>query len=288
MGTFVTLSIDRGFGGSADAVFRRVFSEIRETADRLNHFDPASEIGMLNANGELPRASADTLAVLQKALSLGALTEGAFDISVMPQILLWRDAARSGRPPTKGEAAAAQASVDYRNIMIEGDAVRFLRPGVNISLAGIAKGFVVDKAVSILRDRGVARAMVNGGGDIRVMSGVGGPPWRIGVRNPLHPKYILYTIEARDLAIASSGAYAHEYNDIIDPRSGMPVDGVAGVSVVADEATLADALATALTVLGPVSGIKLAEGFEDRGSAALLVEEDGARHRSSGWAGYCA
>ncbi|MDR1043211.1 MAG: FAD:protein FMN transferase [Clostridiales Family XIII bacterium] len=286
MGTFVTVGIGEGTSAEIDAVFNHVFVVMHKTVDMLNHYDPYSEIGRLNANGKLPHASADTLAVLQKALSFAALTEGVFDISVMPYILLWRTAARLGIPPTEDEIEAARASVDYRNISIEGDSVRFLRPCMKISLAGIAKGFVVDKAISVLRDMGVTRAMVNGGGDVRVISGADEPPWRIGVRNPLRPKHLLYAVEAHDLAVASSGSYAHTYNDIINPGTGLPAEGVAGASVISCKAAYADALATALTVLDPTAGIRLFEKLDMRQSAALIVGEDGAQHTSSDWANY--
>jgi thiamine biosynthesis lipoprotein len=284
MGTFVTVSIDCRTATEANVAFRHVFAEMRRMAALMNHCDPCSEISRLNSDGLLPRAAADTLAVIRKALYFSALSGGAFDISVLPLVHLWgSDACRDGNC-----RSAAAASVDYRSVLIDDDSVRLLRPRMQIVLAGIAKGYIVDKAISVLQDCGVTRAMVNGGGDIRAIGSRAGPPWRIGVSDPFRPKRILHILEARDIAVASGGAYAHAYNDIIDPRTGAPARGVAGVSVIAEEASTADALATCLTVLGPAAGLALIEQQENPRLAALLVSDAGEQHKTANWAHYCA
>jgi thiamine biosynthesis lipoprotein len=287
MGTFVTVSFASNI--ASKTVFSRVFSEMRKTAARLDWHDPNGEIGKLNAYGYLSHASADVLTVMRSALSFSDLSRGAFDISVLPLIRLWeRGEAVNTSHVFTYEIAAALEAVNYKNIIIEDDSVRFLRPNMRISLAGIAKGFVVDKGMSVLRNAGVADAMINGGGDIRVMRSESEPPWRIGVQDPLKRKGLICVAEARNLAIASSGSYARAYNDIIDPRTGKHTRSVAGVSVIARETMSADAFATCLHVLGPEAGIALAERREKRHIAALIVSKDGTRRATANWSLYCA
>jgi thiamine biosynthesis lipoprotein len=288
MGTFVTVGFEKRGDSEANVIFERVFSEIRKTVALLNHYDPCSEISRLNNDGMLAHGSADTLEVIRKALYFFTISEGAFDVSALPLVRVFGHAFETGKIPSACEIADALAAVDSKSIRIENDSVRFLRPGMQISPAGIAKGFVVDKAISVLREMGVLRAVVNGGGDIRVICEEGKPPWRIGIRDPRHRKLFLDVVEACEIAVASSGHYAHAYNDIIDPRTGFPAWGVLGASVVAGDATSADALATALIVLGADKGIPLIERLRDAGVAALIVSSDGKCRSTSNWRRFCA
>jgi thiamine biosynthesis lipoprotein len=286
MGTFVGVGVDRCTDTEADAAIRRAFAEMRKTAALLNYYDSDSEIGRLNAERVLRHASADTLTVMRMALYFSILSDGAFDVSVLPIIRLWEHGARTGVPPSAHEISAAVASVGYKNILIEDDSVHLLHSNMRISLAGIAKGFVVDRGISVLRACGVTRAVIDGGGDIRVMCEQTGPPWRIGIRDPFHRKNILHVLEAHNLAVASGGAYAHTYNDIIDPRTGAQIQGVGGVSVAAEETVTADALATCLSVLGPEVGISLAEQQKTGRVAALFVSDSGTQHSTANWTGF--
>jgi thiamine biosynthesis lipoprotein len=288
MGTFVMVAFELDDAGEANALFRHVFGEMRAAASRMNHFDPDSEIGRLNSEGRLSGASDDTIAVLRKALHYSRLSDGAFDISSMPLVRLWGRCARDGTLPSANDTASVAGLADYRNIVIEDDSVRFLRPSMQVSLAGIAKGYIVDKAIARLRNSGVVRAMVDGGGDVRVIGDPSDPPWRIGVTDPRHPKNILCVLNAHNRAVASSGPYAHAYNDIVDPRTGEQTREVIGVSVIADETAGADALATCISVLGPKAGAEFAEKQRERKVAALIVSSDGTERKTSGWNECCA
>jgi len=287
MGTFVTVSFNGEAGLDVHAVFSRVFAEARETAALMNHYDPNSEISRLNMTGTLTHASQDTLTVIRKAIHFAAESGGAFDVSVLPLVRLWERGSNECKAPAPEDITAAAALVDYRNIRIDGDTVRLLKPGMQISLAGIAKGFVVDKAISVLQACGVTRAVVNGGGDIRMICEPGGTPWRVGVQDPLQRKGKLYVIEACNLAIASSGPYVRAYNDIIDPRTGNPIREVIGASVIAEEAAEADALATCVSVLGFEDGAAFAARQEEKEIAALLVSDNGKQSKTTNWVRYC-
>jgi thiamine biosynthesis lipoprotein len=282
MGTFVTVCADGDVSHTGDPV-GRAFDAMRDAAARMNHHDKDSGIGRLNATGFLPSADPDTLAVIGKALRLSGLCEGVFDISVLPAVRLWGAYSGSGETPSEREIADAASLADYTGVIIEGDSVRLAREGMQITLAGIAKGYIVDKAISVLKDCGVTRAMVDGGGDVRVICGPDDPPWRIGVRDPQNPGRLLCAIEARDIAVASSGPYAHAYNDIIDPRTGMPARGVIGASVACRETARADALATCLSVLEPGEGVAFLEARREFGAAAVVVSADGTRRATSNW-----
>jgi len=288
MGTFVTVGFNCRAVSNANVIFNRVFSEMHKTIALMNHYDHDSEVGRLNTYGTLSHASADTLAVIDKALYFSAISKGAFDISVLPLVRLWGSNAETGIAPSGREIADTLSSVGFEGIRIDDDSIRFLRPGMQISLAPIAKGFVVDKAISILQEMGVSRAVVNGGGDIRVISERDKPPWRIGIQDPLHKKHIIDVVEAHNLSIASSGSYAHACNDIIDPRTGCPARNVIGASTIAKDAAMADAWATCLSVLDSESGMILTEEQGSQSLAALLICDDGALHTTANWASYCS
>jgi thiamine biosynthesis lipoprotein len=282
MGTFVTVCADGDVSHAEDSV-RQAFDAMRNAAARMNHPDEDSEIGRLNATGFLQRAAPDTLAVIAKALRLSELCGGVFDISALPAVKLWGAYSGVEKTPSAREIADAASLTDYAGVIIEGSSVRLAREGMQITLAGVAKGYIVDKAISVLENCGVTRALVDGGGDVRVICGPNDPPWRVGVRDPQSPERLLCAIKARDIAVASSGPYAHAYNDIIDPRTGMPARGVIGASVVCGETATADALATCLSVFEPEKGVAFIEKHRELGAAALIVSADGARHATSNW-----
>jgi thiamine biosynthesis lipoprotein len=292
MGTFVTVRMDGSDKVASEDILRRVFEEMRRIESLLNHFDPTSEVGRLNTGGELNDASPELLAVLRTAEAVSALSGGAFDVSVMPLMHLYGEHSRDGGWPTSDEIGRAMQSVGYGDIAVRGRSVHFRKAGMRVSLAGVAKGYIVDRAIAVLTECGVTRAMVDGGGDIRVIAGPDEPPWRVGIRDPRSkqeqstrddPKKLLCTVEVRNAAVASSGAYAHDFNDIIDPRTGLPAEAVSGASVICGETALADALATCMLVLGPDDGISLIEQNRTSGAEAIITPAYGEPRRSQGW-----
>lgn len=295
MGTIVDLEVsfpdsESGKGGMAAAWkemerLERVFSERR--AD--------SEVTLINRMaGKSPaRVDPEVLKVTRAALEFSRRSEGAFDptwAALTRDPHGWRINPDNPRVPSEEDLRWILPRVDYRNVEInEGESQVFLRePGMALGLGGIAKGYIVDRAVSVLRAGGAMAGIVNAGGDLRVFGKPwAGPAWRIGVRDPLHPDRLVARLSISDGAVTTSGNYERavvvngvRYHHIFDPHTGMPACGLAGVTMVAPEAVTADALSTAVFVLGMKKGENLLRGFP--GTGAILINEKGERLVTNG------
>jgi len=250
--------------------------------DRLmSTWQPDSEISRLNRAepGEWIALSPETYDVLVMATDVAKKTGGAFDITVGPLVDLWGFGPKSPPVPTDVPSdqaiEAAKAVVGFKHILIDANNRRAARDaeGVEVDLGGIAKGYAVDLAVAALQRHGVTDALVEIGGETAAVGlNEKNEPWLIGVRHPNRPMgRFLTTIELRDAAIATSGDYFNVYevkgrlySHIIDPATGRPItNNVCSVTVLAKTCAPADALATALMVMGPGKAIKLVETMPD-------------------------
>lgn len=264
MGTFASVSVpsaERGDLPRHAEMVRRYFAEVEELA---SIFRPDSELSRLNnATVGTPIAVSPPLRdVLELALKYAALTDGAFDPTVGPILKLWgfHGGPVPGALPTEAQLSAVLAQTGFRNVVVTNSSATILVPGVQVDLGGIAKGYAVDAAYERLVASGATNILVNLGGNMRCggLSGRRGP-WRVGVRNPFDGEKLVGTLLLSDgLAVATSGNYerfvtirGERYAHIIDPRTGYPVKGMAGVTVVSRSATEADAMSTSLFVLGP-------------------------------------
>ena len=233
--------------------------------DRLmSHYRPDSPLSRLNraaASGPVA-VEPELLAFLDLCLRWSRESDGAFDVTVGPLMKAWGFFRDEGRVPGKGELAAALEVVGYRHVRLDREAgtVRFDRPGVELDLGGIGKGYAVDRVVDLLRRRGIASALVNLGGSS--VYGLGAPPgkkaWEIGIQDPTDPAKTALTASLRDRALSVSGGYARffeeggvTYAHVMDPRTGRPVQGLLSVAVLTDSATDGDALDNVLFVQGP-------------------------------------
>lgn len=256
--------------------------------------------------------SPDTLALTQEAIQLAELTDGAFDPTVAPLIDLWgfvevtdhdhsdESVVSSGSPtPMRGvqvpsikDIEDTLALVDYRTVEIDPaeSRIRLSLPGQQLDLGGIGKGYAADRAAEILKSYGIEHALIDTGGDIvAVGSRDDGQPWRLAIRHP-RSSGIMAVIGVRDLAVATSGDYERyfevdgtRYNHIIDPRTGWPASELMSVTVLAPTGVQADALATAVFVLGVEKGTQLVESLPD--VEALLVSVEGTTYVTSGLEG---
>ena len=261
----------------------------------LDRHRPTSDVSKINeAAGKQPVAvSAATFAVVERALEIGRLTNGSFDITVAPLLELWGFGTGDTRVPTDEELAAALQVIDYTRVRLERENQQVFLEDANakIDLGGIAKGFIVDQAVEVLLKEGVASAYFDAGGDIRVIGGKpDGTPWRIGVRHPRERRQLIARVELRDQAIVTSGDYERffvsdgiRYHHILDPATGFPAQGLISVTVVAKDAFTADSLSTAIFVLGLERGMALIESLPN--VEAILITEDVQVHVSGGLQG---
>jgi thiamine biosynthesis lipoprotein len=215
--------------------------------------------------------SADAFAVFRLAQQVSAETNGAFDITVAPVVDAWGfGPGRAQRVVGETEVAALERRVGWRMLTLDDShaTVAKARPDVRADLSGIAKGFAVDRAAQALEALGLADYMVEAGGEIRTRGrNAGGRPWQIAIERPdAVPQQAFRIVPLSGLAMATSGDYriyferdGARYCHEIDPSTGCPIrHGLASVTVVAQDCGYADAMATALIVLGPEKGLALA------------------------------
>ncbi len=275
LGTFVTVTVIHPDLSEGISAVRAAFDEVHRIHHLMNVHEQNSEVGVLNREGHYEGASDDTRHVIQRANSFSEQFEGAFDITVLPLLKLWEENISKDRIPTDSEIGERLEFVNYRNISIEGRNIRFKKCGMGITLAGVAKGYAVDKATEALRRFHIKHALVNAGGDIRVIGGKGESlPWRIGIRDPRSKTRIIIAVELHDQAIATSGTYRRSFNDILNPRMGRPAQGVLSSTVVTRTAMDADMLATCMYILDAEKGAELIGKLD--GVKAFVIGNDGS------------
>lgn len=258
MGTFVTIIVNHHDVCEAQAAVQLAFDEINRISDLMSIHKHSSEISTLNRNGYYNGVSDDTKHVIQRAHYFSELSGGAFDVTILPILKLWGGNVREKVLPPAEEINKSLGLVSYKNIIIEGNNIRFAKCGMSLTLAGVAKGYAVDRAVRVLKMSNIKHALVNGGGDIRVIGWkTEDLPWKIGLLDPRDRKRMFTTIDLYNKSIATSGTYQRSFNDLINPKDGKPVQGILSSTVITEEAIDADILATAVLVLGTGEGIKL-------------------------------
>jgi thiamine biosynthesis lipoprotein len=284
MGTTLRITVP---GGAPETVFEAAFAEVDRLEDVLSNWRSGSEVSALNrtAAGAVFRCSADLYGALDRALWWAARTGGAFDPTVEPLVrALGLRLPEDGTEPGV-EAGAAAGPVGWRHVRLDPDTrtARFDAAGAGVDFGGIGKGIALDAAAGRLREHGVAAALLDFGGQVLVLGAPPGEPaWRIAVADPDERRRPVESVWIRDASAATSGnserGAGPRGGHILDParRRAAPFEG--SVTVVHPEATAADALSTALFVMGPEAGGRWAEA---RGVAALFLWRgpDGAPER---------
>jgi thiamine biosynthesis lipoprotein len=252
----------------------------------MSIFIEESEVSRLNRSdrGEPIAVSPELIEIVGLSAEISEMTEGAFDITVAPLLFLWNQAASSGRIPRSEEREYARDRVGMALLECDPRArrLRFLRGGMAIDLGGIGKGYALDRAAAVLREHGVRRALLNFGGNILALGSPHDARWEIGIRDAGSPSSCVAGFSLDRGAVSTSGDYERgidirgtRYSHIIDPRTGQPAQGLLSVTVIDSSAARADALSTALYVMGREKALRFAE---EHSIAALLVSEtDGLR-----------
>jgi len=290
MGTFVSMTLIHSSRDEAENAMGLAFEEIDRLTGLLSRFDQTAAVAQLNKEGHLKDIPPEMIQVVARALRYYKLSRGTFDITVKPVVDLFEEKFGGAKKvePTDKEIDRVLELVDAGSIHVEGGSIRFLRPGMGITLDGIAKGYVVDRASQLLSRHKVGSHLINAGGDIRTRgSRAGNRPWRIAIEDPAKRRNYPDIIKMRDGAIATSGNYEiyfdreKMFHHIVDPRSGHSPELNASVSVVADTTMDADALSTSVFVMEPAEGVSFINALPN--SECLVITKEGTLLKSTGW-----
>jgi thiamine biosynthesis lipoprotein len=275
-GTVVSIKVLHQDARQAELGLADALAEARKVDALMSIYRPGSQVHSLNRDGHLPRPDPHLLAVLGEARRLSALTGGAFDVTVQP---LWQ-LAQQGR-----DGAAALPLVGWRGLRADTRAVT-LRPGMAITLNGIAQGYAVDLARAALLARGICHAPIDAGEFGALGAAAEGRPWMLGVRGPRGKDAYAGMLEMDGRCVATSGDYATAFtadfsrHHIFDPATGASPSELAAVTVAAPSGMLADGLSTAFMVMGAQRALTLAAGMD--GVDLVAIDKQGRRWRSGG------
>lgn len=270
MGTRMSINVHVGErpAAAAGAAIEDAFAEVERIEQIMSEWRESSELSQLNAGagGPMRPLSPELYEVLQRSKEIAELTGGAFDPTFYAVGQLWRYEP-GARPPTRETIAERLPLVDWRAIELDPAtrSGRLAKPGMKVGLGAIAKGYAVDRASALLKSRGFPDHIVEGGGDTYVSGTKGGKTWMVGIQKPDGPGSIA-AIPAENRAVVTSGDYQRflefegvRYSHILDPRTGLPVPedrSLRSITLVAANATDADAFATAVAVMGEQAGLE--------------------------------
>ena len=287
LGTQVTLTVLHRDRKEAEEAIEEAFRELSRVEDVMSLYRPDSQLCQLNRTGLLEAPHPYLIEVLQSARDLSERTDGAFDVTVQPFWQLYSEATAAGVSPAPEALQAVLATVDWRRIEIRPDRVRINGQGTRITLNGIAQGYAADTVKRILRSHGISNALIDTGEIEAVGQASGERDWRIGIKHPRKPGDFLGLASLQDHALATSGDYETRFsedysmNHLIDPKTGRSPSDLSSVSITAPTALQADALSTAVYVLGLKKGRRLVESTP--GTDALFVTKHGAMERTDGF-----
>ncbi len=274
------------------AVARRgvdtVFAEMHRIDASMSPYIDNSELARVNreAAQQATPLSKELFELLQRSNRVSSLTGGAFDITFASVGFLYDY--RKGVRPSDKQRSEATALINYQQLELdpEQQTVRFGQPGMRIDLGGIAKGYAVDRGMTLLKQLGIENALVRAGGDSSVSGERWGRPWSIGVRDPRDPEGVVAMIPLMDVAVSTSGDYERffeqsgvRYHHIINPRTGDSARELQSVTIIGPDATTTDALSTSVFILGLKEGLALVNQLP--GIDAILVDRHGALHYSN-------
>tara|TARA_Y100001934_G_scaffold281300_1_gene390546 strand:- start:5676 stop:6740 length:1065 start_codon:yes stop_codon:yes gene_type:complete len=286
----ILMTKDNHSSAMANAAIDSAIDEIKRVTQVFSEWEPGSEISAINkaAGVKAIEVSPEVFRLIAEALRISELSDGKFDITFKSAGKLW-----DFRAQTIPDAAAlknAVTAINHQNVVMdqEKQTVFLTKAETQIGLGGIAKGYAIDRAVQMIRNSGFDVFYINAGGDLYASSGGvsknstkdSTKRWKVGIQHPDETESLIALLPVANGAIATSGDYERyfekggiRYHHIIDPDTGYPADMSRSVTVLTSRAYLADALATAVFVLGPEKGITLIENMPE--AEVLIIDKRG-------------
>ena len=287
LGTNVSLTVFHEDRQAAETALTAAFKELDRVEDLMSLYRGDSELSRLNRAGRLDNPHPDLVAVLERATTLSATTDGAFDITVQPLWEVHYRHSQAGTRPDEAEVREALSKVGWQRVQVGADRIRLQGQGTAITLNGIAQGFAADQVGKVLAGHGIQHALVDTGEIGTIGNHARKDAWSVGIKHPRANDQLLCLAALKGRCLATSGDYETRFSNdfsqhhLLDPRTGYSPTELSSVSVVAATALEADALSTAVFLLGQGAGRQLIESMD--GVEALFVTKDGNRSRTSGF-----
>ena len=289
MGTEVSVYVWHDDAVVGEQLLADVFAEAARIDRLMSTYKDDSQISDINRRAATePVVSGDELfQLIRRSMDISVLTRGAFDITY-DSVGQHYDF-RKGERPNEDTVQDELKLIDYRLIKLDQarGTVQFLQEGVRINLGGIAKGYVVERGIDILRNQGVEHAIVTAGGDSRLLGDRRGRPWMVGIRDPRIDGEVAISVPLADEAISTSGDYERyfeedgvRYHHILQPATGAPATGVHSASVIGPDAVITDALSTSVFIMGVDQGLKMIATLPDYES--IVIDDQGSIYYSDG------
>ena len=289
MGTEVSVLLWHDDPEVGEQLVEQVFAEAARIDQLMSTYKEDSRISEINrrAADEPVVAGEELFLIIRRSLDISVLTLGAFDITYesVGQHYNFRERQR----PDAATVEAERKLINFRFVELDqpSGTVYFREPGVRINLGGIAKGYVVERGINILRMSGVENAIVTAGGDSRLLGDRRGQPWMVGIRDPRNDGQVAISVPLEDEAISTSGDYERyfeegdvRYHHIIQPSTGAPASGVHSATVFGPDAVITDALSTSVFVMGVDQGLRLIATLPDYES--IVIDDAGRIYYSDG------
>lgn len=267
-------------------------NEVKRIENLISDWIPTTQISQVNQNaGIVPiKVNNEVFELVERALKISKLTDGAFDISYASMDKIWKFDGSMKEMPSPEAIKKSVERIGYEKIILDTkNKTIFLKDaGMKLGLGGIGQGYIADKVKEVLQAKGCTAGIVNVSGDINTWgSQIDGKPWTVGIVNPVNKNKVFATFPLIDSAVETSGSYEKyvtfnniRYSHIIDPRSGYPATGIVSVSVFAKQTEIADALATGVFVLGVEVGLNLINQL--KGIECIIVDDKGKIFTSKG------
>jgi len=254
----------------ANAAIDAVMAEMHHVDDLMSDFKPQSELSQINEHAAQHPVvvSPELYDLIKLSTHYSRITDGAFDITVESVWRLYHF--RREIHPTDAQIRALLPTVGWRQLIFDDrhHSIRFARPGMAIGLGGIAKGYVVDRSIDILKAMGIRHAVVTAGGDTRLLGDRRGRPWMVAIRDPWDLHKVVTMLPLADEAISTSGDYyrgfvqnGKRYDHILSPFTGRSAQRVRSASVIAPTATQTDGMSKTAFILGPDRTLRLIDGM---------------------------
>lgn len=265
-------------------------NEIKRIEKLISSWDPQSQTSEINRNaGKHPvQVDPELFDLIQRAIGISGITDGAFDISYASMDRIWKFDGSMKEMPSEEEIKASVSKVGFENIILDNQnrTVFLKQPGMKIGFGGIGKGYAADAAKELLMKKGVSAGIINASGDMNTWGKQpNGKDWTVAITNPMNKNTAFATLPLKQGAVVTSGDYekfvrfnGKRYAHIINPKTGFPSTGIISVTVFAPKAELADALATSVFVLGKDVGLDRINQLPK--IECIIIDEQGKVHTS--------